>query len=955
MSKDGYISRRHFLESVLAGLAAAGVPSLLSARASTIPSGLTRQIVSQLDPPTQAIFQFGGVMGQRLAANQRNWLMVAPIANPAMVEMFRDRDLPGRKPSYDLLWWSGEFAGKYLISGVQGLRITRDPHLHETLQTFVDDLIRYQAPDGYLGPFELSKRMIGKDRVNNLLWDLWGQYHCMLGLYLWYRETGDGNALGACRRAADLFCRFFIDGGNQVEAAGAPAMNQSCAHIFTLLYQETGEPRYLQMLQMIERAWATAGNFVAGFQQGEAFFQSREHRWESLHAVQAVAELYFITGEERYRRAFTQIWRSIRERDRHITGGFSSLEEATGNPYDPRPIETCGTIAWMALTLDMLRMTGDCSAADELELSTWNAVLGAQHPDGRWWTYNTPMGGVPTEGMQPMGGPDSNGVWRGLPAPMNDVPWFLGERVPTQFDIGWQDRPGASYLSCCANNGPRGLGIVSEWAVMTAADGLTLNFYGPSTFVARAPSGQNVRLAQSTSYPIGGRIRLVVTPDRNEQFTLRLRIPGWSRTTRVLLNGQAQPIPKPGTYLSLNRVWRSGDIIDLTLNMSPRILVGGPPPPDSRTPGSAEGKVAIYRGPLLLAYDARFDNYDPAHLPAVDTTRAPRLLPVNSDAPGPLLLLQFATVSGGTITLCDFASAGHSSALSVSGPPDTSKVWQFRRSDGTVLAPKIRLLPNGAIADSSHPNESRWGLEGDTLVFYAQDGTPSTRFVWTAVENGRMILRGRFTFDRSITHVLSELDLQVTDKVWHFGRGDGTSLAERMRLLPNGAIAGSTHPNESRWRMEGETLVFCAANGTPTTRFEEVATEHGRVILRGRFSFDQRITHVLSELDLEVRNKIWQFWSSLNPLSLRLLPDGAIDGSIHPNETRWGFEGSTLVFYTREGLPSTRFTRTRVENGLMVLEGDFEFDRRIKHKLIEHNPDLGWVMGSPYVSWLPAL
>ncbi|GEM_PF-3333328 len=774
----------------------------------------------------------------------------------------------------------------------------------------------------------------------------------MLGLYLWYRETGDGNALGACRRAADLFCHTFIDDGILVEAASEPEKNQSCAHIFALLYQETGEPRYLQMLQVVERAWGTAGNYVAGFQQGEAFFQSREHRWESLHAVQAVAELYFITGEDRYRRAFTQIWRSIRERGRHITGGFSSLEEATGNPYDPRPIETCGTIAWMALTLDMLRMTGDSLAADELELSAWNAVLGAQHPDGCWWTYNTPMGGVPTEGMSPMG----------LPAPMNDVPWYLGERVPARYDIGWQDREGASYLSCCANNGPRGLGIVSEWAVMTAADGLTLNFYGPSTFVARAPSGQNVRLAQSTSYPIGGRIRLVVTPDRNEQFTLRLRIPGWSRATRVLLNGQAHPIPKPGTYLSLNRVWRSGDTIDLTLDMSPRILIGGPPPPDSRTDGSAEGKVAIYRGPLLLAYDARFDNYDPAHLPAVDTTQAPRLLPVNSDAPGPLLLLQFATVSGGTITLCDFASAGHSSALLVSGPPDTNKSWQFRRADGTVLAPEIRLLPNGAIAGYNHPNESRWGLEGDTLVFYAQDGTPSTRFVWTAVENNRMILRGRSAFDRSITHELSELSLQVTGKVWRLGRADGAPLVERMRLLPHGAIAGATHPNESRWGMEGKTLVFYAANGAPSTRFEEVETKHGRMILRGRFLFDPRITHVLSELDLEVRNKIWQFWTSLfpanpdaYPVSLRLLPDGAIDGSRYPNETRWGFEGGVLVFYTREGLPSTRFTRTRVENGLMVLEGDFEFDRRIKHKLVEHNLDLGWVMGSPYVSWLPAL
>ncbi|MGW8959978.1 hypothetical protein [Paenibacillus sp. NPDC055715] len=114
----------------------------------------------------------------------------------------------------------------------------------------------------------------------------------MLGLYLWHRETGDAIAMQACLRAANFFYRFFIDDGNPVDAAGAPAMNQACAHIFAFLYQETGEPRYLQMVQAVERAWVTSGgNYVGGFQQGESFFQGRQPRWESLHAVQAVETL----------------------------------------------------------------------------------------------------------------------------------------------------------------------------------------------------------------------------------------------------------------------------------------------------------------------------------------------------------------------------------------------------------------------------------------------------------------------------------------------------------------------------------------------------------------------------------------------------------------------------------------------------------------------------------------
>ena len=93
-------------------------------------------------------------------------------------------------------------------------------------------------------------------------------------------------------------------------------------------------------------------------------------------------------------RRYLNHWHSIRRLDRRNTGGFSSGEQATGTPYEPTAIETCCTIAWMALTVDALRLTGDSIAADELERSTFNGMLGAQHPSGCWWTYNTPMDGV---------------------------------------------------------------------------------------------------------------------------------------------------------------------------------------------------------------------------------------------------------------------------------------------------------------------------------------------------------------------------------------------------------------------------------------------------------------------------------------------------------------------------------------------------------------------------------
>ena len=74
-----------------------------------------------LRPVDQARYEFGGVLGQRIAANADNWLLRAPLANPGLLEMFRVRD---RQPEPQLVPWAGEFVGKYLISAIQALRMT---------------------------------------------------------------------------------------------------------------------------------------------------------------------------------------------------------------------------------------------------------------------------------------------------------------------------------------------------------------------------------------------------------------------------------------------------------------------------------------------------------------------------------------------------------------------------------------------------------------------------------------------------------------------------------------------------------------------------------------------------------------------------------------------------------------------------------------------------------------
>ncbi|MBV7701064.1 beta-L-arabinofuranosidase domain-containing protein, partial [Streptomyces sp. TRM70350] len=704
------------------------------------------------------------------------------------------------------------------------------------------------------------------------------------------------------------------------------------------------------LVRLFEKAWANVpdgGDYVAKFQTPGSLFAALgpAARWERLHSLQAVGELFRITGEERYRRALINAWQGIRAFDRHSTGGFSAIERATGNPFDPRPIETCATVAWMALTVDMLRMTGSCEPADELELSTWNAALGAQSPDGRWWTYNTPMGGISTSGMDVMP----------LPHPLHREPVFEGTRRPTPHDLGFQDRPGASYLSCCAVNGPRGLGMLSEWAVMAAADGIVVNFYGPSRFTLLTPRGNQATIEQRTRYPVHGRVELVVTLAQNEAFTMRLRVPSWSTTTTVAVNGASRPGVVAGSYHIIERTWRSGDTIGLELDLSPRALIGADPPPgcDPASGKGARGRLALYRGPVLLAYDERHDHFDIHTLPPVAATAQ---LTLDQSAPAPQdtrMVRVRAQTDAGEVNLGDFASAGMPGTAAVGLNDVEGRVFQFGRNDGSVIAQRIRLLADGTIQGHTHPNEARWGRENGALVFFTRDGRASTRFVWDAREDGRIVLRGSFEFDGRIVHELREVDLTVEGKWFQFARADGSVITSLLRLRADGTIEGHSHPNERSWAQEGDTLVFHNGDGRVTTRFTDTHSQFGRVDHSGPFLPNPKITHQLRQLDPEATGKVWQFRRPHSlPISILLHVDGSIE-SDHPNETFWAMEGNQLVFFDPARRPTTRFALGKDPDGRMTWTGKFLPDPATTHQLVEWNIDLTWGESSRYVSWLP--
>jgi DUF1680 family protein len=237
-------------------------------------------------------------------------------------------------------------------------------------------------------------------------------------------------------------------------------------------------------------------------------------------------------------------------------------------------------------------------------------------PTGRWATYNTPMDGV---------------------------------RRASAHEIVFQSREGTPELNCCSVNSSRGLGLLSEWAVMRGSQGLNLNWLGPGKITTQLADRRKVALQLTTDYPRDGHIEIKVSPSEAAQFSLRLRIPYWSAKSEVKLNGETVKDVKPGNYLVLDRTWKPDDKIELILDFTLHYWVGE---------RESDGKVSIYQGPLLLTYDRRFNAMDPANVPMLDARGLEGKVTTWSGRHVPLLLLEFAADDGRALKLCDFASAG---------------------------------------------------------------------------------------------------------------------------------------------------------------------------------------------------------------------------------------------------------------------------------------------------------
>jgi len=572
---------------------------------------LAPKIDDLLEPLPPGSVQLGGVLGEaidRCLEGRIRHQDPEPLIQP-----FRDRR--------DTTEWRSEFWGKWFTSAVLGYGCAPDPELKALLDRAASELIATQSADGYIGSYP--------DGGRRQRWDIWGRKYTLLGLLAWHEQTGDAALLDAACRQADLLIKEVGPGG------ASPFENDmwhglassSVLEPMVLLYRRTGRPEYLAFCEWLVEQWATpagpdlVGKAFAGTPVFAMFAGPKEvvrgygdagrsKAYEMMSCYEGLLELYRTTGRAEYAQAVRAVYGNIKESEITVIGSGSDWERwcgGAGRQTEPwhKGMETCVTVTWLKFAAQALRQTGQSSYADDIELSAYNALLGAQGTDGRWWCHHTPLAGVK-------------------------------EKAPTQCGM---------EQNCCVANGPRGLLLLPQLAVMRSGSGLAVNLYGPLTADAELPTGR-VRLTVTGDYPRSETVRILVAPERPAEFDLSLRIPAWSAQTRLRVNDREQPA-EASSYVTASRLWQPGDVVELSFDLTPRVV---------NPPGGSD-HIAILRGPVVLARDARLRDAD-VDAPVAFAGYSPRLIPVSPPA-GVAQAYELTTADGQTTKLCDFASAGN--------------------------------------------------------------------------------------------------------------------------------------------------------------------------------------------------------------------------------------------------------------------------------------------------------
>jgi hypothetical protein len=474
-----------------------------------------------------------------------------------------------------------------VLEGASGtLASLPDPELSAHLDSLIAQIAAAQEPDGYLytartidqqhpHPWAGTNRWVNEEDRSH---ELYNAGHLFEAAAAHYQATGKTNLLNVAVKEADLLCQTFGPATNQLHLwPGHEGVEMGLVR----LYRATGNPRYLGLAKYFIDVRGTQPG-------GDDYHQSRVppvDQTEAVgHAVRAgylycgMTDIAALTGDPRYVRAVDAIWENVVGKKLYLTGGIGARAkgEAFGDDYELPNLtaynETCAAVANIFWNERLFLLHGDAKYVDVLERVLYNGFLSGVSLDGTKFFYTNPLAS------------DGSNQRRS---------WF--------------------DCACCPGNLARFLPSLPGYVYALGDETLYVNLYVNNTADFKMKNGRPVKITQETRYPWNGTVKITVQPEwwKNKNFTIKIRIPGWARNEAVpgglyqfsnpvnepitlSVNQQPVPINLDRGYVSLNRTWSPGDMIELSLPMFMRRVVA-----DEKVAADRD-RIALQRGPIVF-------------------------------------------------------------------------------------------------------------------------------------------------------------------------------------------------------------------------------------------------------------------------------------------------------------------------------------------------------------------
>ena len=477
-------------------------------------------------------------------------------------------------PGRPLGGWCGRNSstvfGQWLSGMSRMYRATGDTRMRDKAVTLFTEWARTVKPDGDCGMlhYPFDKLVCG-----------------LVDLQLYADHQA---AVPVLEKVTDFAIARFDRSNNLADPAhnqayyGVPQEWYTLAENLFRAYQVTGNPKF----KTFAEAWlypAYWNKFASTAAPADAH---GVHAYSHVNTFSSAAMAYEISGDASYLRILRNAYDYLQQTQCYATGGYGPNERfmapggSLGKALETRSdtCETvCGSWAGFKLARYLMRFTGEAHYGDWIERLLYNGVGAGLplQPDGRNFYYaDYRIGG--------------------------------GMKV-----FNWDT------FTCCSGTYIQNTADYHNLIYFTDTSGLYVNLYLPSE-VTWEVRGASAKATLDTTYPETERSSLTLTLGQPTRMALRFRVPQWTKDMRVAVNGQATDVVcRPGTWAVVDREWKSGDRVEITIPLALRMEAVDRQHPD---------RVAVVRGPVVLVLEGPYHAWH-FRLPERDDDLATWLVP----------------------------------------------------------------------------------------------------------------------------------------------------------------------------------------------------------------------------------------------------------------------------------------------------------------------------------------